>query len=103
MQLMLKCLNKSSSFHPLQIAGFDIDGCIITTKSGKVFPIAPDDWKYVCIPERPLKNHFLKLRNVLNDCPLSQISVSNCVYRLNFISLGFVVIALVFNFQDSLP
>jgi len=32
----------------LQIAGFDLDGTIITTKSGKAFAVSVDDWKYVC-------------------------------------------------------
>ncbi|KAK0155026.1 Bifunctional polynucleotide phosphatase/kinase [Merluccius polli] len=43
-----------------KIAGFDIDGCIITTKSGKVFPTAPDYWKILFSEIQPRLASLLK-------------------------------------------
>lgn len=42
--------------HLFQIAAFDIDGTIITTKSGRVFPIDTNDWRFVPFPLHSLRN-----------------------------------------------
>ncbi|XP_076117818.1 uncharacterized protein LOC143085389 isoform X2 [Mytilus galloprovincialis] len=51
----------------LHLAAFDLDGTLITTKSGNDFPIDENDWelKFPEITERLFKNRFEGINNVI--------------------------------------
>lgn len=86
-----------------KIAAFDIDGTIITTKSGKVFPVDEHDWRII-YPEVPgklksLKEKGYKLVLITNQAGIAkgkltikQFSqkVSNILSRLGVTAMVFV-------------
>ncbi|XP_072281621.1 bifunctional polynucleotide phosphatase/kinase isoform X2 [Pyxicephalus adspersus] len=57
----LLIFNKKGVQASCKIAGFDIDGTIITTKSGKVFPNSADDWRIL------YSESLKKLKELLKD------------------------------------
>lgn len=52
-----------SSFSNFQVSAFDLDGTIITTKSGRVFPKDETDWKFL------YNNTVPKLQSFINQRP----------------------------------
>lgn len=62
-----------------KIAGFDIDGTIIKTKSGKVFPINENDWKFL------YNNIKQKIEEIPNDYSVLFITNQSKLYS----KLGF--------------
>ena len=52
-------LDGPGAAHSSVVAGFDIDGCIIKTKSGKKFPTGPKDWAFLldCVPAKLKELH----------------------------------------------
>ncbi|XP_034114949.1 uncharacterized protein F21D5.5 [Drosophila albomicans] len=89
-----------------KIAGYDMDGTIITTKSGKVFPKNTDDWKiiYPEVPEKLQRLHKdgFKICFFTNQAGIARgtvnldefkVKVKNIVKKLNvpiqvFVAIG---------------
>lgn len=69
-----------------KIAAFDMDGTIITTQSGKVFPIDEKDWKINC-PEvtkviRQLSEDNYKIVIFTNQGGIGKLKVNEKAFKM---------------------
>ena len=104
--------SSSSSFplSPSRIAAFDMDGTIITTKSGKLpFRTPPEDWRFLfkCVPEKLRSLHQTGYQIVIftnqAGIPNGKPPIESFQMKVQAVAeaLGSVPITLVATLQDD--
>jgi bifunctional polynucleotide phosphatase/kinase len=78
------------------IAGFDLDGTIITTKSGNKFPVNKNDWKYVFdnVREKLIELHSKGYHIVIISNQKGLKDIESFKYKLNKVFEGITIDAV---------
>ncbi|XP_060852447.1 LOW QUALITY PROTEIN: uncharacterized protein F21D5.5-like [Rhopalosiphum padi] len=78
--------NSSNIFHKDKIAAFDLDGTLIVTRSGKVFPVDENDWQIhnseVVTSINKLSNDGYKIVIFTNQGGISKLKVNFVTFKI---------------------